>query len=164
MNIQQLFLMGMKREVPGLLEPRGTILEFGPGASPVPGAFGLEYPEWNGEYDPIPWLGESVDGIYAFHFFEHLPGAAVISLLREVERVLKPGGVLTVVVPYHTAQIAFQDLDHKSFWTVETWRTLFDNKMYIKNRETPWRLRVHFNLIIGIVERNLALMPQLRKE
>lgn len=164
MTIQELFLLGMKREVQQLIEPQGTILEFGPGASPVPGAMGLEYPKWNGEMDAIPWPDESVDGIYAFHFFEHLPGTSVIRLLREVERVLRPGGILTAVVPYYRSQFAFQDFDHKSIWTEENWKILFGTPYYSKNRETPWRLRVHFNLIIGIVERNLALMSQLIKE
>lgn len=68
---------------------------------------------------------------------------------------------MTIVVPHRLGAIAFQDLDHKSFWTEESWKTLFTNPHYDKNRELPWKFDIKFNAIIGIVERNLALMTQL---
>jgi predicted SAM-dependent methyltransferase len=177
MTIQELFNIGMKRQLPNLATPptyhgmRRPIIELGAGNNPIPDQYNLggdskydyDLPDWDGTKDKIPHSDNSIAGIYAFHFFEHFTGEQVIRLLRECERVLIPGGVLTTVVPHRLGSMAYQDLDHKSFYMEETWRTLFDNSDYDKNREQPWRFKIYFNVIIGIVERNLALMTQLIK-
>jgi SAM-dependent methyltransferase len=53
--------------------------------------------------DLIPYLGAvpsaSLDGLSAFHVVEHLPLEALISLLREGQRVLRPGGLLILETP-----------------------------------------------------------------
>jgi len=167
MNIQELFEVGMKRHLADLADPvpNYPVLELGPGNNPLPiSDCYLEWPDWDGSKDPIPFADNSIGAIYAFHFFEHFTGEQVIRLLRECQRVLAPGGILTTVIPHHSAMIAYQDLDHKSLWTEESWRTLFVNSMYDKNREQPWRFKIHFNAIIGIVQRNLAIFTQLVKE
>jgi len=148
----------------GIIEPQGVILNLGAGNSHVFGTIALDLPQWNAEHEPIPYKKESVDGIYAFHFLEHLRGEHVIEVLRECERVLKPGGVMTIVVPHRLGAMAFQDIDHKSYFTEETWKTLFDNPHYNKNREYEWKFQVNFNLICGLNERNLALFTQLIRQ
>jgi SAM-dependent methyltransferase len=162
MTIQELFKLGMKRDLPELLVPEGdSMLNLGTGNSPIDGVRSLDYPDWDAEFDPIPEATGCVDAIFAFHFLEHLRGDDVVRILRECERVLRPGGVLTVVVPHRLGAMAYQDLDHKTFWTEETWQILMGNPHYDKHRERPWRLRVHANFMMGIVERNLALFTQL---
>lgn len=49
---------------------------------------------------PLPFAKDSVDFVYLAHVLEHFyfPTEA-LSLLEEIRRVLKPGGVLRVVVP-----------------------------------------------------------------
>jgi len=163
MTIEMLFLLGMKRYLGELKAPSGLVYDVGCGNNPVKGAKPLDYPEWDAEVDAFPEPDGSVGGIYAFHFLEHLDGKAAIRVLREFERVLVPGGLLTVVVPHRLGSMAFQDLDHKSFWTEDSWKTLFSNPNYDKNREAPWKFEVDFNAIIGINERNLALCSQLRR-
>lgn len=162
MDIQDLFNLGMKRLVPDLIEPDHTLaLNLGCGNSHIPGTIGLDYPAWNAATMPIPYDDGSVSAIYAFHFLEHLTGEQAIELLREVQRVLKPGGVMTLCVPLAGSIISFQDLDHKSFYTEETWKTLFANPYYGKHREEPWMLKVHANFMMGVVQRNMALFSQL---
>lgn len=160
-SINQLFEIGMKRTIPALIEPGSVKMNLGCGNTHMPDSLNLEWPSWKAERDPIPSADGNVDTIFASHFFEHLAGDTVISVLKECQRALRVGGQLNITVPYYRAQLAFQDLDHKSFWTEETLRTLFVNKMYDKGREEPWRLSVNFCVIIGIVERNLALLIQL---
>ncbi len=70
---------------------------------------------------------------------------------------------MNIVVPHRLSQMAYHDLDHKSFWCEETLKNLFTTTYYLKNREQRWRFRIGTNVIIGIVERNLALMTQLIK-
>ena len=45
------------------------------------------------------FAGDTFEGVYHSHVLEHLPKAAAESFLKECFRVLRPGGVLRVVVP-----------------------------------------------------------------
>jgi SAM-dependent methyltransferase len=55
------------------------------------------------EGDATAWLQRQADaslaGVSAFHIVEHLPFGAVLRLMMESHRVLKPGGVLIVETP-----------------------------------------------------------------
>ena len=162
MDIQHFVKLGLKRDVPQLIEPNMTnAIEIGCGNNPVPGARGYDFPEYNFAVDPLPDADGTVTAIFAFHVLEHLTGEQAIQMLREFQRVLIPGGTVTLLVPYFKSQLAFQDLDHKSFYSEETWKTLFRNPYYGKHREEPWLLNPHFNMIMGVVERNLSLFTQM---
>ena len=47
----------------------------------------------------LPFSEETAQLIYASHFFEHIPYAKVNGFLREIFRILKPGGVVRLVLP-----------------------------------------------------------------
>jgi SAM-dependent methyltransferase len=163
---QALFYLGMERELLNLATPSlppvlgGPMrrLNLGAGSKVIPGTEPLDLPEWDADKMTLPVRDESVSEIYALHFLEHVKDP--IKVLRECQRVLYPGGVLNIVVPYYNASIAAMDLDHKHAFNEDTWKTLFSNQYYDKN-SVGWKFRVHFNLIAGIVERNLALFTQL---
>jgi SAM-dependent methyltransferase len=111
----------------------------------------------------LPFEDESVGAVHAHQFLEHFDGDDAIGILREIERVLVPGGVAFVTVPYQGSSHWGQALDHKSTWNEETWNWLFDNEYYDHQGE-PWKLKVHACFIMGIVIRNLDLFTQLVKE
>lgn len=162
MNIQDLFRIGMDREIPDLIPDKsGMVLNLGAGNKHIYGAISLDYPEWDAEDYYIPVGNEEIDQIHAYHFFEHISNPP--QMLRECQRVLKVGGHINIVVPYYTSQMQAHDLFHKSKFCEETWRNLFNTPYYSKNRE-GWRFKVGINIIIGIVERNICLMTQLIKE
>lgn len=48
---------------------------------------------------PLPFRSASFDLVYFSHFLEHLPRAAVAGFLNQCLQVLKPGGILRLVVP-----------------------------------------------------------------
>lgn len=48
---------------------------------------------------PLPWKNESVDIIYSSHTLEHLTKAEGFKLLQECTRVLKPNGIIRIMVP-----------------------------------------------------------------
>lgn len=48
---------------------------------------------------PLPFPDAHFDAVYHAHLFEHLPPRQAPALLAECRRVLRPGGVLRVVVP-----------------------------------------------------------------
>jgi len=48
---------------------------------------------------PLPFASGAFAAVYASHLVEHLAPAEALALVRECHRVLRPGGVLRVVVP-----------------------------------------------------------------
>lgn len=48
---------------------------------------------------PLPFPDCHFDALYHAHLLEHLPRPQALPFLRECRRVLKPGGILRVVVP-----------------------------------------------------------------
>lgn len=157
----EFFLHAMKRVLPRILPmPTGTVLNLGPGNTPIPGTRGLDLPDWNANLDLIPYPNDTVDAIHAYHFLEHVDDP--IKMLTEIQRVLRVGGVCQLVVPYYTSQNWAQDLTHRSSWCETTWQNLFRNEFYT-NRRNGWKLHEGFNLIVGQTERNLVLLTQLIK-
>jgi SAM-dependent methyltransferase len=61
-----------------------------------------------------PWADGAVDQIRAHDIIEHL--RSPIHTMNEAFRVLKPGGVLDIVVPTTDGRGAWQDPGHVSFW------------------------------------------------
>jgi SAM-dependent methyltransferase len=148
------------REIPDWVEPsgEGIVLNIGAGAKKIYGALPLDIPDWNADSMPIPFEDESVEAIYAIHFLGHVKYPVYV--LRECQRVLMPGGLLNIGVPYWHSMAAHQDLDHKSFFCEETWKTLFTNDYYEKNHD-GWKFKVGTNFLFGLNERNLMLITQL---
>jgi SAM-dependent methyltransferase len=66
------------------------------------GWFGLRWPSDVFVHDlrrPFPWQDASADTIYSSHFLEHLSKRDGARFLAECHRVLKPGGIVRIVVP-----------------------------------------------------------------
>lgn len=173
MDIQKLFKLGMKRDLPQLISyDDGLVADIGSsGKFKVPGAVSIGLPEWRFPEMPLPFEDGSVTTVHAYHFFEHLPGEHVVLLLKELERVMVPGrSVCNFSVPYFSSSLAVQDLSHKSFWCEDNFKNLFDDQSYDKGqhafkdvtyRDDEWKMKVHFLMIAGIVARNLAVIGQL---
>ncbi len=161
-DFQEFFRLAMKREIPQLMSVEGAALNLGAGFASIAGAIPLsiEANGWDADNDPIPYPNGSIATIHAYHFLEHLINP--VNVLEECQRVLHVGGVMNICVPYYSSALAAQDLDHKKFFTEETWKTLFRNQGYDKNR-IEWKLRERFNVICGIVERNMCLLTQLER-
>lgn len=166
-NFISLFNAGMDRNQPDFkpIGLSGAWLNLGAGEKQFTWATPLQLPEWNAESNHVPYANEALDGIIAFHFFEHITPARIPALLADCLRVLKPHGTLTICVPHRLGSMAFQDLDHKSFFTENTWRILMENDYY----KTKWKqdhdayFEIGFNLITGDSERTLALFTQFVK-
>lgn len=163
MDIQTFVQHGLKREIPQLLDfPEGEVLNLGAGYYVLPGATPLDYPQWDADMQAIPRISGTVSGIWALHFLEHVIDPVV--LLRDMERVLRPGGVINILVPHAKSEMAFHDIDHKHVFTEETWGKIFNNPMYGKYGPGTWKLKIHANFLCGVTHRNLANFVQLVKE
>ena len=139
----------------------GLTLNLGAGNKLIRDATALDLPDWDADWSPIPYEDASVQNISALHFLEHVENP--IELLRECQRVLKPGGHLNVVVPHWNTQLAHSDLDHKTSWDEETWNRIFRNEYYDKDHK-DWSFRIGTNVLMGVAARNLLIITQLIKE
>lgn len=103
-------------------------IELGGGTLLQPGWVNLDPEHGDGEWkrfaQEIPWPtpDNSIDGIRASHVMEHIPaGIPRISVMNEAHRVLKPGGVLEIIVPFMVGTWhAIADPTHVSFWCKES--------------------------------------------
>lgn len=141
--------------------PTGVWLNLGAGNKMIVGAQSVDLPQWDADNEGLPYHTESVDGIIAYHFLEHVESP--INVLVECQRVLKPGGLMNIVVPYGVEDCWLQDLSHKSVFIEDTWKNLFSNPYYTRGFDR-WRFRINFNMIMGLNRRNLILNTQLQKE
>lgn len=85
-------------------------LDIGAGTNP----YRTEDPEWkhldarplpNIDYvhnikDPLPFQDSFFDELRAYSILEHVEYRRVLGVLKEWFRILKPGGLITIVVPY----------------------------------------------------------------
>lgn len=175
-DIQEFFRLGMDRQLRPLRHPPEAglrpmkVLNIGPGdVKSIPGSIGVGSAEdrftdveWKAP-ERMPFEDASVDEIHCYHFLEHLTGKQAIKVLAEFQRILVPGGIVNVVTPYYNSNLQAHALDHKSAWCEDTWDWLFHQDYYNGELRGRWELQVNLCLIIGIVERNMALMTQLYK-
>jgi len=73
----------------------------------------------------LPLVSGSVDEVFCVHVLEHIRDLK--GIMREIHRVLKPGGLLKIWVPHCFSPIAFGDSTHVRFFTFETF-SQFDKK------------------------------------
>lgn len=171
-DIQEFFKWGLDRDIPVLASPPKArnggdypTVELAPGKKKkIPTTWKLELPEWDARINPLPFTAGSIGEIHAYQFMEHLNWPQAHRLLREIERVLVPGGVFNMVTPYPGHGHFYQALDHKTAWTEETWNWLFGNEYYEDHEGPGWKLKVHCCFMMGVVYRNLDLFTQLTKE
>lgn len=164
MDFNTFFRQAMDRELPEIRVNAwhsDKTLNLGAGSKQIHNTISLDYPEWNADIHAIPYRDNSIGMILAYHFLEHCQHP--VRVLQECQRVLAPGGHMNICVPYYTSQMQAHDLDHKHSFCEETWSNLFSTEYYDKNR-IEWKFEIGFNLICGIVERNLCLLTQLIKK
>lgn len=61
---------------------------------------------------PWPWESGSADEVYLEHVIEHFERPEFV--IKEIHRVLKPGGSVTVITP-HRDSVSATAIDHKAF-------------------------------------------------
>jgi SAM-dependent methyltransferase len=152
-------------------------LHFGGGRKRLAGYHELDYPEWDAErmgewrypypQDGMPVLSDTVDSVVVVHTLDHLTSAAVQHFLREAQRVLKPGGTISIAVPHHMGTLAHECIEHKTQYGLKTFRNILtevnDASVDYPAGRQGWQLRVGYNMVLGLEERNLVQITQLIK-
>lgn len=162
-SMLDLFGFGIDRIIPKWKPfPFGKVINVGAGNKHITGVESIGLPEWDADEDVLPFGYESIAGIHAYHFLEHV--RYPLEVLQDFQRVLLPGGVINILVPYYTSQLQAQDLDHKSQFSENTWRVAFANKYYTRlDDRAGWKFEVGANMIMGLIEKDLCLVTQLIK-
>ncbi len=82
---------------------------------------------------PIPFEGSSFDYLTAYDFIEHVPRVIYnpecrfpfVSLMNEILRVLKPGGIFFSQTPLYPFCVSMSDPTHVNYITAETFPDYF---------------------------------------
>ncbi|BDB64971.1 hypothetical protein T36_1433 [Helicobacter cinaedi] len=98
------------------------------------------HPDWiNIDFSPIdkrvkkvnllrtlPFADKSFDVAYSSHFLEHLTPQKALQILKEIKRILKPNGIVRLVVP---------DLENLASVYLSTLSRLVDSSVDSKKRD-----------------------------
>jgi len=106
------------------------ILNLGSGVDYKRGCVNLDY---NSKYSPdivhdldkfpYPFKNSEFDGIYCSHILAHVKD--LNKTLKELERILKPGGIIKIRTPHFSNPHNFTDLTVKRFFSWNTFDLLF---------------------------------------
>lgn len=116
----------LKEQKPQVAE---KILDLGCGIDKMPGAIGMDIDEKSKadiihDFDVFPYpIGDNVfDKIYAKHIIEHLKDPK--GFLKEIHRILKPGGTAFIETPHFSSYVAYSNHEHKLFYSYFLFTTL----------------------------------------
>ena len=154
---------GLDRDIPDWIpfNQDYALLNLGAGHKHHPDFISLDWPDWDADKDPLPYEDNSVGGVIAMHFLEHLSEPR--DVIREVGRVLVPGAPFNILVPHANSLMFLHDLDHKKPFVIDTWKNLLDQPYYDKMKN-DYPFRIGANFLFGLKEANLALITQLIKK
>jgi SAM-dependent methyltransferase len=109
------------------------------------------------DLDAYPWPFESdcADEVYISHCLEHL--ADRNRAMKEIHRILKPGGVLHALVPHFTWQFAYADPTHRHFFAHGTFFYYARECGYFDFKFSSCRVHLTFGKTLSFW--NIALEP-----
>ncbi|MDZ8120414.1 class I SAM-dependent methyltransferase [Pontiella agarivorans] len=179
----------LNKKLQEALEQGGKIkLDLGCGQGPVEGFFAVDHLEMDGVdvvadlNEPLDLLPDnSVDEIYSRHCFEHIDN--FLPLMKEIHRVVKPGGKIEIIVPHYSNVLAYSDPTHVRFFGLYTMYYFVSPEHQPKKRKVPsfysdirfqiHRIKIEFyrytffeRLSVSLIKRlvNLSFGNQFRYE
>ena len=100
------------------------------------GWIGLDIiPEFNPDYvrditKGLPFDNNSIDEILTEHVLEHIEHKDGDFVMSEIQRVLKPNGIVTIEVPYWRDDIAVESAGHIRFFSPNSFMNYYENPFY----------------------------------
>ena len=121
---------------------------------------------------PLPFDDQSLDGITAIDFLEHIPRLvylparrnSFVELMSEVSRVLKPGGIFYSRTPCYPSVAAFKDPTHVNFITEETFKEYFDCRNRSTSKASMYGYKGSLILEAQLLTRHSHLSVFMRKK
>lgn len=156
--------------------PDSSKLDLGCGRNKKEGYTGVDVVElegvdivWDLTQTPYPANDEAIDRIYTHHTLEHLTPKQLVEVMNECWRILQPHHEMEIIVPLFPSDSAIDDLDHKTYFGVETFGRFEPENQYayemgIKNK---WRRKLNdWTPAIKVEERSdgvALLWPRMRE-
>lgn len=140
-------------------------LNLGSGARPMDGWVNVDVRQLPGvdvlaDLDDIwPWDDGSIEAILAADVYEHL--LYPVEFMTESHRVLRPGGLLTVICPHYLSPDAFTDPTHKRFLNEHSLDYWLPGTPYYS--ESNYGGIAFEKVAIGIIGNRAKIRWQLRK-
>lgn len=120
--------------------PSPLKLDFGCGQAKAPGFVGMDIfasAEVDVVHDfnvfPYPFRDDTFDEVRSVSSLEHVDD--FIRTVVELHRIMKPGGLLRVLVPHYSGADAYRDPTHKTFFAWTTFDMFTGGGSYL----TPYR-------------------------
>ena len=175
-------LMAAKRRTPS-----SPLLQIGSGLNPLPEFENVDFFfHHRGQarhvgHDlrkPLPYPDSSFEGVFSEHTLEHMYPAEALSLVAEVHRVLKPGGVFRCSVPNLTRYVEFyngkvpaqefsmfssgceafwnltQNHGHRSVWDAELLKQKMLENGFTSAKECSFREGADHRLLVDLEHRS----------
>ena len=127
------------------------VIELGCGPNKIAGAIGVD--KYQGEAVDIiadiekglPFLPDnSVDELFSRHLLEHIENLE--PLIREIFRVLKPGGIHRVIVPHFSNPHFYSDYTHRRFFGLYTFDYFADDASKLKRKVPSFYNDLQFHI------------------
>ncbi len=113
------------------------VIDLGCGRHKLPGALGVDFLDLPGVdvvanlNERLPFEDSSYDVVHANQVFEHIQN--MIELVGECHRILRPGGLLVIHVPYFRSSWAAIDPTHVRQFTVSSMNYFVKGKLEHEN-------------------------------
>ncbi|NQU98265.1 methyltransferase domain-containing protein [Candidatus Woesearchaeota archaeon] len=91
---------------------------------------------------PYPFKENNFDEVFCRHFLEHVDN--LILSLEEIYRISKKNAKIKIMAPYFSGQGAFNDPQHKSFFTYKTFDCFSKEGYYSKAKFRMLKRRIFF--------------------
>lgn len=102
------------------------------------------------DLDEMPWPfeGESINEVLMAHCLEHLRDHNLA--MREIYRILKPGGHAIISVPHFTWQLAYGDPTHKHFFAYPSFYYYVNKGNYFDFKFSSCKVKIYFGKRLSI--------------
>jgi predicted SAM-dependent methyltransferase len=103
---------------------------------------------------PWPFKDNEFDEVLIRHTLEHLKD--INKVMKEMTRITKNNGIITIVVPHFSCHLAYRDPTHLHFFTSET-----INYIKLKNEVIENKLKASHNRVIDLASPIINLFPTI---
>lgn len=73
---------------------------------------------------PYPLKTNTFDSVYSSNVIEHLDN--IPRVMKELHRIIKPNGVIRIIVPYYNCYGAYNDVTHKHYFSHKAFEPFYN--------------------------------------
>jgi predicted SAM-dependent methyltransferase len=134
-----------------IIRKERIVIELGCGPNKVVGAIGIDkIQDENVDIiadieNGLPFLPDnSVDELVSKHLLEHIEN--LDQLIKEIYRVLKPGGIHRAIVPHFSNPYFYSDYTHRRFFGLYTFDYFSDETSKLKRKVPNFYNKIQFHI------------------